>query len=43
MPDCMKQDAIGDAKFVWDIPQEIVKRVYERFEPRDELFQQRPA
>ena len=43
MPDCMKHDPIGDAKFVWDIPQEVVNRVYERFELRDELFQQRPA
>lgn len=43
MPDCMKQDAIGDAKFVWDIPQEIVRSAYERFAPRDELFQQRPS
>jgi aldehyde:ferredoxin oxidoreductase len=43
MPDCMQQDAIGDAKFVWDVPQEIVSRVYERFDPRDELYQQRPS
>jgi aldehyde:ferredoxin oxidoreductase len=38
MPDCMKQDAIGPAKFVWDVPQETVKAAYERFEPREELF-----
>jgi aldehyde:ferredoxin oxidoreductase len=43
MPDCMKQDAIGDAKLVWDVPPEIVKAAYERFDARDELFQQRPA
>lgn len=43
MPDCMKQDAIGEAKFVWDIPQDIVKKVYERFEPREKLFQLRPS
>jgi aldehyde:ferredoxin oxidoreductase len=43
MPDCMKEDAIGDAKFVWDVPPEIVKQAYERFEPRDELYQQRPS
>jgi aldehyde:ferredoxin oxidoreductase len=40
MPDCMKQDAIGPAKFVWDVPQEIVKAAYERFEAREELFTQ---
>jgi aldehyde:ferredoxin oxidoreductase len=43
MPDCMKQDAIGEAQFVWDVPQDVVNRAYERFEPREELFTQRPA
>jgi aldehyde:ferredoxin oxidoreductase len=43
MPDCMKQDAIGPTKFVWDVPQEVVARAYERFESREELFEQRPS
>jgi aldehyde:ferredoxin oxidoreductase len=43
MPDCMKQDAIGPEKYVWDIPQELVVTAYERCEPRDELYTQRPA
>jgi aldehyde:ferredoxin oxidoreductase len=43
MPECMKQDAIGPAKFVWDVPQDIVSRAYERFEPREELFKERPS
>ncbi len=43
MPDSMKQDPIGPQKVVWDIPQEVVNKAYERFEPRDHLFTQRPA
>ena len=43
MPDCMKQDAIGPTKFVWDVPREVVARAYERFESREELFEQRPS
>jgi len=43
MPECMKQDAIGPAKLVWDMDPELVARVYERFEPRDELFESRPS
>jgi aldehyde:ferredoxin oxidoreductase len=43
MPDCMKQDAIGPAKLVWDVPPELVARAYQRFEPRDELFELRPS
>ena len=31
MPDCMKQDAIGPAKFVWDVPADVVAAAYERF------------
>jgi aldehyde:ferredoxin oxidoreductase len=43
MPETMKKDAIGPAKFVWDVPQEIVKQAYERFEPTDEFFKSRPS
>ena len=43
MPDCMKQDAIGPAKFVWDVPQEVVNAAYKRFAPRDEFFEARPS
>jgi hypothetical protein len=43
MPDCMKQDAIGPARLVWDLPPELVARAYRRFEPREELFELRPA
>ena len=41
MPDCMKQDPIGPAKLVWDVPSEVVAQAYERFENSDELFQLR--
>jgi aldehyde:ferredoxin oxidoreductase len=43
MPDTMKQDAIGPAKSVWDIPQDVVNQAYTRFEPREELFTQKPS
>jgi aldehyde:ferredoxin oxidoreductase len=43
MCDSMKQDAIGPAKYVWDIPEDVVSQAYVRFEPRDELFTQRPS
>jgi aldehyde:ferredoxin oxidoreductase len=43
MPECMKQDAIGPAKLVWDLDPALVARAYERFEPRDELFESRPS
>jgi aldehyde:ferredoxin oxidoreductase len=43
MPDTMKQDAIGPAKYVWDIPQEVVNQAYKRFEPREELFTTKPS
>ena len=42
MPDCMKQDAIGPQKLVWDMGPERVARVYKRFGLRDELFEMRP-
>jgi aldehyde:ferredoxin oxidoreductase len=43
MCDSMKQDPIGPENLVWDIPQDVVMKAYERFEPRDELFTQRPS
>jgi aldehyde:ferredoxin oxidoreductase len=43
MPDCMKQDAIGPEKLVWDLDPELVSRVYKRFDAREELFELRPA
>jgi aldehyde:ferredoxin oxidoreductase len=43
MCDTMKQDAIGPEKLVWDVPEDVVSKAYERFEARDELFTQRPA
>ena len=43
MPDCMKRDAIGPDELVWDVPPEVVARLYERCEPRDELFEMRPS
>jgi hypothetical protein len=43
MCDSMKQDAIGATKMVWDVPEDVVARAYERFEARDELFTQRPS
>jgi len=41
MPECMKQDAIGPAKLVWDVPAEVVANAYERFENTDALFELR--
>jgi hypothetical protein len=43
MPDCMKQDAIGPVNWVWDVPQDIVRTVYERFEPTEELYTNKPG
>ena len=43
MCDTMKQDAIGPAQLVWDIPEDVVAKAYQRFEARDELFTQRPS
>jgi aldehyde:ferredoxin oxidoreductase len=43
MPDTMKSDPIGPTKMVWDVPAEIVRAAYERFEARDELFTGRPS
>jgi aldehyde:ferredoxin oxidoreductase len=41
MPDCMKRDPIGPAKWVWDVPNEVVAQAFERFENTDELFELR--
>jgi aldehyde:ferredoxin oxidoreductase len=43
MPDTMKEDPIGPTKVVWDIPQDVVNKAYERFEARDELFNTKPS
>jgi aldehyde:ferredoxin oxidoreductase len=41
MPDCLKQDPIGPAKWVWDVPGDVVASAYERFEDTDALFELR--
>jgi aldehyde:ferredoxin oxidoreductase len=38
LPDCMKEDAIGPAKAVFDVPREVIVQTYQRFEPNEELF-----
>jgi aldehyde:ferredoxin oxidoreductase len=38
MPDCMKQDAIGPANVVWDVPADLVAQAYTRQGDREELF-----
>jgi aldehyde:ferredoxin oxidoreductase len=38
MPDCIKQDPIGPAKLVWDVPEDLVRQAYRRLEPREQLF-----
>ncbi len=38
MPECIKQDPIGPAKAVWDVPKELVAEAYRRLDTRDELF-----
>jgi len=43
MPECIKQDPIGPAKLVWDVPQEIVEKAYRRQPLRPELFAQKAA
>ncbi len=43
MPECIKKDPIGPANAVWDVPQDIVRKAYERFEPREELFTTKPS
>jgi len=43
MPECIQQDAIGPAKLVWDVPQELVAQAYERLPLRPEMFAQKAA
>ncbi len=43
MCDSMKTDPIGPTKMVWDVPMEIVRQAYERFDPREELFTTKPS
>jgi aldehyde:ferredoxin oxidoreductase len=43
MPNCMKEDAIGPEKLVWDLDPELVSRIYKRFESREDLFELRPG
>ena len=43
MPDTMKQDPIGPTKVVWDVPMDIVRPAYTRFEAREELFTTKPS
>jgi aldehyde:ferredoxin oxidoreductase len=38
MPDCMKEDAIGPAKMVWDVPADVVVQAYQRQGDREQLF-----
>ena len=39
MPDCMKQDAIGPAKAVWDVSPDTVKQAQQRRDLGEELFE----
>jgi len=39
LPEWMTTDAVGPQQAVWDVPDEIVARVYERFPIRDQLFE----
>jgi aldehyde:ferredoxin oxidoreductase len=43
MPACMEQDPIGPAKLVWDVPAEIVRQAYQRFEGDEKLFTMKAA
>ena len=38
MPDCMKEDGVGPAKIVWDVPEGLAAEAYHRLEAREELF-----
>ncbi len=38
LPECMRQDAIGPAKFVFDVAPEIIARTYQRFPAGDDLY-----
>ncbi len=43
MPDCMKEDGVGPAKIVWDVPEGLVAEAYQRPEAREELFATKAA
>ena len=43
MPDCMKEDAIGPAKVVWDVKPDIVQAAYTRFANTEETFTTKAA
>jgi aldehyde:ferredoxin oxidoreductase len=43
MPDCMKEDAIGPAKVVWDVAPDLVVQAYQRQGDREELFTMRAS
>jgi aldehyde:ferredoxin oxidoreductase len=43
MPECIKQDPIGPAKLVWDVPQELISQIYVRPESSEELFTTKAA
>jgi aldehyde:ferredoxin oxidoreductase len=43
MPDCIRQDPIGPAKMVWDVPQELIEQVYDRLDASEELFTTKAA
>ena len=43
MPDCMKQDGVGPAKVVWDVPEGFASQAYTRLETREELFTTKAA
>jgi aldehyde:ferredoxin oxidoreductase len=38
LPDCMKQDAIGPAKFVFDVAADVISKTYQRFAASDDLY-----
>jgi len=43
MPDCIREDPIGPAKLVWDVPQDLVDQVYNRLDASEELFTTKAA
>jgi len=43
MPECIKQDPIGPANLVWDVPQELISQVYKRLDSSEDLFTMKAA
>jgi hypothetical protein len=35
----MTTDAVGPQQAVWDVPDDVIAQVYERFPVREELFE----